>query len=142
MWYQVALQRFLVLDFGPQPPGSTRPRFAVPLAVGFGWLLAPYYWNLLSKPYILRCRSFQMRTFLYVDDQLGGNKDKRRAQAEYHLAKATMGHFGFTPAPDKGQSVVAQAESARVKAIVKRSSGELAGQTVKPKDMPEFFAHE
>ena len=32
--------------------------------------------------------------------------------------------------------------SARVKAIVKRSSGELAGQTVKPKDMPEFFAHE
>ena len=80
----------------------------MPLAVGFGWLLAPYYWNLLSKPYILRCRSFQMRTFLYVDDQLGGNKDKKRAQAEYHLAKATMEHFGFAPAPDKGQAVVAQ----------------------------------
>ena len=29
--------------------------------------------------------------------------------------------------------------SARVKAIVKRTTGELAGQTVKPMDMPEYF---
>ena len=32
--------------------------------------------------------------------------------------------------------------TARVKAIVKRTTGDYAGQTVKPKDMPEFFAAE